>query len=333
MSQKWSASVKAIEINKENVAKNKVELDELKIRFKDALIKSNLSLEQYNEYKNINNLELINNKINSYDKTLSELKGAFGNAKKEFDKLEIKNLVEIEELVVREKAKIIELSNFDREIQGKINILVSRANHNKESIIDIEKSTDKIKDRERVYRDVEHLSKIAKGEGGNEKKITFESYILTSYFDEIIVVANQRLNKMTNGRFELRRTEEVKGGGRKGLELSVLDNNTGFVRGINSLSGGESFKAALAIALGLAEVIQSYAGGISIETMFIDEGFGTLDPDSLDSAIQCLLDLQSGGRLVGVISHVQELKERIEARLEVTVKPDNRGSMAEFIIQ
>ncbi|MGL4763158.1 MAG: AAA family ATPase [Sarcina sp.] len=333
LAQKNSAAIKAIEMNKESVIKNKAELDILKKKFDEILISENFTLEQYKEYKVINDLDLIDNRIKGYDKSLSELKGALGNAQKEFDKLELNDLTQIEELLVKENAKVEELTNTDREIQGQMNVLTNRANHNKESVMDVEKVTSKIKDKENVYKDVEHLSKIARGEGGNEKKITFESYILTSYFDEIIIVANQRLGKMTNGRFELRRTEEVKGGGKKGLELSVLDNNTGNVRGVNSLSGGESFKAALAIALGLADVIQSYAGGISIETMFIDEGFGTLDPDSLDSAIQCLLDLQSGGRLVGVISHVQELKERIEARLEVAVKDDNRGSRAEFVIQ
>ena len=333
LSQKYSASAKAIEINTQSLNTNNIELDSLKDKFEKLLEEEGFTLEEYKSFSNISNLDLIDVKIQNYDKEISELKGSFNNSKNEYEKLEIKNVSEVDELLIVEKNKIVEFENLEKEIQVKTNILLNRANHNKESILDIEKATDKIRDKEKVYKDVEHLSKIARGEGGNEKKITFESYILTSYFDEIIIVANQRLGKMTNGRFELKRTEEVKGNGKKGLELNVLDNNTGFARGINSLSGGESFKAALAIALGLADVIQSYAGGISIETMFIDEGFGTLDPDSLDSAIQCLLDLQSGGRLVGVISHVQELKERIEATLEVRVREDNRGSKAEFKIQ
>lgn len=333
LSQKYSAAVKAIELNKEILGKVTIEVKELKGKFEETIIKEGFTVETYKEFSSISNLDMIDVKIQKYDKELSELKGAFRNAKKEFDKLEIKEIEEINASLAKVQLEVNEMNLKEKILQDKINLFVNRANHNKESVEDIVKATQKIKDREKIYKDVEHLAKVARGEGGNEKKITFESYILTSYFDEIIIVANQRLNKMTNGRFELRRTEEVKGKGRKGLELSVLDNNTGFVRGINSLSGGESFKAALSIALGLADVIQSYAGGISIETMFIDEGFGTLDPDSLDTAIQCLLDLQSGGRLVGVISHVQELKERIEARLEVTLKDDNKGSKAEFIIQ
>jgi exonuclease SbcC len=152
---------------------------------------------------------------------------------------------------------------------------------------------------------------------------------LAAYFDEIIEAANSRLYNMAGGRFVLRRKEE-KGKGRKqeGLELEVFDNYTGKARHVKTLSGGEGFKASLCLALGLADVIQAYAGGINLDTMFVDEGFGTLDPESLDNAIQCLIDLQQGGRLVGIISHVPELKERIDARLEVT--PAREGSKARF---
>ncbi|EQB87819.1 hypothetical protein M918_07170 [Clostridium sp. BL8] len=134
---------------------------------------------------------------------------------------------------------------------------------------------------------------------------------------------------MTSSRFELLRKQDI-GDKRKGqgLDLEVFDNYTGKARDIKTLSGGESFKASLSMALGLADVVQSYAGGIQLDTMFIDEGFGTLDPESLDNAVECLMELQNDGRLVGVISHVAELKERIGARLEVSAT--NRGSKAEF---
>ena len=108
----------------------------------------------------------------------------------------------------------------------------------------------------------------------------------------------------------------------------MFDNYTGKSRDVKTLSGGECFKASLSMALGLADVVQSYSGGIQLDTMFIDEGFGTLDPESLDSAIECLIDLQDDGRVVGVISHVQELKDRIETKLEVS--STNKGSKAVF---
>ena len=136
---------------------------------------------------------------------------------------------------------------------------------------------------------------------------------------------------MTNSRFELLRKEEV-GDKRKGqgLDLEVYDNYTGKSRDVKTLSGGESFKASLAMALGLSDVVQRYSGGIQLDTIFIDEGFGTLDPESLDIAIETLIDLQDNGRVVGIISHVQELKDRIEVKLEVT--STNQGSKVEFRI-
>ncbi len=134
---------------------------------------------------------------------------------------------------------------------------------------------------------------------------------------------------MTSGRYQLlRKTDRSKGNIQSGLELLIFDQYTGQDRHVKTLSGGESFKAALALALGLADVVQEHAGGVSLETMFIDEGFGTLDPESLDQAIEALLDIQSSGRLVGIISHVPDLKERIDARLEV--KSYQNGSITEF---
>ena len=134
---------------------------------------------------------------------------------------------------------------------------------------------------------------------------------------------------MTGGRYQLlRKTDRSKGNIQSGLELLIFDQYTGQDRHVKTLSGGESFKAALSLALGLADVVQEHAGGVSLETMFIDEGFGTLDPESLDQAIEALMDIQSTGRLVGIISHVPDLKERIDARLEV--KAYQNGSMTEF---
>jgi len=113
-----------------------------------------------------------------------------------------------------------------------------------------------------------------------------------------------------------------------GLEIEIFDQYTGYARSVATLSGGETFLASLSLALGLADVVQSYAGGIHLDTILVDEGFGTLDPEALDMAIKALIDLQKGGRLVGIISHVPELKERIDARLEVT--KGKQGSRAAF---
>ncbi|PAQ14999.1 ATP-dependent dsDNA exonuclease [Bacillaceae bacterium SAOS 7] len=184
-----------------------------------------------------------------------------------------------------------------------------------------------LKELEEKYQLIGHLYDMA--HGNNVHKLTFERYVLASFLDDILAVANERLVKMTAGRYHLlRKTDRAKGNAQSGLELLVFDQYTGQERHVKTLSGGESFKASLALALGLAEVVQQYAGGVSLETMFIDEGFGTLDQESLDQAIEALMDIQSSGRLVGVISHVPELKERIEARLEVI--STQSGSYTEF---
>ncbi|OES45577.1 AAA family ATPase [Domibacillus iocasae] len=181
---------------------------------------------------------------------------------------------------------------------------------------------------EEAYRLAGHLYEVAHGK--NELKVTFERYVLASFLEEILSAANTRLALMTNGRFLLERlTERSKGNAQSGLDLLVFDHYTGASRHVKTLSGGESFKAALALALGLAEVVQNYAGGVSLETMFVDEGFGTLDPESLDQAVETLMDIQADGRLVGIISHVPELKERIDARLEVG--QSSTGSKAKFV--
>jgi exonuclease SbcC len=134
---------------------------------------------------------------------------------------------------------------------------------------------------------------------------------------------------MSRGRYELERTmDRARKNAAGGLDLEVFDSHTGVARSIGTLSGGEMFLASLSLALGLADVVQSYAGGIKLDTILVDEGFGTLDPETLDIALKALLDLQKGGRLVGIISHVPELKERIDARLEVSLT--DKGSRAEF---
>jgi DNA repair protein SbcC/Rad50 len=193
----------------------------------------------------------------------------------------------------------------------------------------VESLNEQMKVLEERYKLVGHLYEISKGQ--NTYRITFERFVLAAFLDDILAEANVRLNKMTSGRYRLlRKTDRSKGNVQSGLELLVLDAYTGQERHVKTLSGGESFKAALSLALGLADVVQNYAGGVSLETMFIDEGFGTLDPESLDQAIEALIDIQSSGRLVGIISHVPELKERIDARLEVIAT--QTGSKTEFLL-
>ena len=154
--------------------------------------------------------------------------------------------------------------------------------------------------------------------GDNPHRISLQRFVLASRLDDVLAAASRRLGMMSRGRYLLRRnTETADRRSAGGLELEVEDAYTANTRPVSTLSGGESFQAALALALGLSEVVQAYAGGIRLDTIFIDEGFGSLDPEALDLAIDTLLDLQQSGRMVGVISHVPELRERIDVRLEV----------------
>ena len=159
-----------------------------------------------------------------------------------------------------------------------------------------------------------------------------ETYIQMHYIDRIIARANTRLMIMTDGQYDLvRRKEALSKTGQSGLDLDVIDHYNGSHRSVKSLSGGESFKASLALALGLADEIQSSAGGIKLDTMFIDEGFGSLDEESLSAAMKSLSSLAEGNRLVGIISHVGELKQRIDKQIIVT-KDKSGGSKAEIVV-
>jgi exonuclease SbcC len=156
----------------------------------------------------------------------------------------------------------------------------------------------------------------------NKLMVPLSRFVLQSRFEEVLVQANRRLARMSRGQFQLRRPALSRNlRDSQGLEIRVEDSNAGTERHAGSLSGGESFMAALSLALGLADVVQADLGGVKLDTVLIDEGFGTLDSESLDLAMKTLIDLQAGGRIVGIISHVQELKNQVLHRLEVTKQP------------
>ncbi|MFI0471983.1 AAA family ATPase [Halomonas sp. HMF6819] len=169
---------------------------------------------------------------------------------------------------------------------------------------------------EAEYRLWGTLSDVANGRTGH--RISLQRFVLGVLLDDVLIQASERLTRMSRGRYQLvRREDPSKGNSASGLELDVADTYTGKQRPVATLSGGESFMAALALALGLSDVVQAYAGGIKLDTLFIDEGFGSLDQDALDQAIEVLCELQSSGRMIGIISHVSELKEQMAVRIEV----------------
>ncbi|MCH2057844.1 MAG: SMC family ATPase [Thalassotalea sp.] len=201
----------------------------------------------------------------------------------------------------------------------------ARALH--EKLISVQKQIETLHEKneklEEAYKIFGTLSDVASGKTGS--RISLHRFVLGVLLDDVLIQASQRLSLMSKGRYRLeRKTEGFKGSVGRGLDLMVEDGYTGKVRDVATLSGGESFMAALALALGLSDVVQSYSGGIRLETLFIDEGFGSLDPESLELAVQTLVDLQQSGRMIGVISHVSELKEQMAQRIDVM--PARTGS-------
>lgn len=215
--------------------------------------------------------------------------------------------------------------------QERQRVVYARLTANTRVLERIKERQQEMSSTEQDYQRLATLSDTANGSLPGRPKLAFEQYVQATYFDQVIAEANKRFAYMTGGRFVLMR-REVPGNLRSqtGLELDVIDNYTGKSRSVKTLSGGESFKASLALALGLSDMIQRSAGGIQLDTMFVDEGFGALDPESSEQAIEVLLSLTSGSRLVGIISHVGELRERIDKKL--VVQKSVTGSSVNMVV-
>ena len=311
------------EINK-SIEELKLEIANNKSNFNEAIKEQGFdNIEDYENAKlKISMVESLEKEVENYN---SELK--LTKAKQEDIINKTKDIVFMDITTIDEEIRSIQ--NNKKELESKLRELHAIIVGNKTILKNVENLNIEFKEIEEEYKVLGELADLANGK--KAPYISFERYILASYFEDIIEAANIRLEKMTGDRFSLiRKTSKSKGAGQKGLELEIYDNYTDSSRDVSSLSGGESFKASLSLALGLSDIVQSNAGGVSLDTMFVDEGFGTLDPQSLDNAIDSLLELQRGGRLVGIISHVEELKERIDAKLEVT--STSKGSKVEFNI-
>ena len=173
------------------------------------------------------------------------------------------------------------------------------------------------------------MSDLANGGGANQAAVTLPTFVLLRRFEEVIDLANVRLGAMTGGRFSLRRTDSREGRSQKlGLGLEVVDHASGdAARDPKTLSGGETFQASLAMALGLADAVSCEAGGVELNTLFVDEGFGSLDPEALEEVMAQLTALRDGGRCVGVVSHVAEMKQRIADRVTVVPRRDGTSTL------
>lgn len=243
-----------------------------------------------------------------------------------------KEIGEIPEAEIREQhaqtaAKKADLTEKRKE-------LFSVLSGNQDIFQKVQKRKEEMATAEKEYAWIRNLSDTANGKLNGKAKIELETYIQMAYFDRILRRANLRLMTMSSGQYELKRQEQSRNQKEKaGLDLNVIDHYNGTERSVKTLSGGESFQASLSLALGLSDEIQASAGGIRLDSMFVDEGFGSLDEESLEQALKALNSLADGRRLVGIISHVSELKERIDNKIIVTKQCGGEGVGSSIRIQ
>lgn len=262
-------------------------------------------------------LELLTEEFNNYDKEINGLNKLIEAAKRN-----LKDRTDFD--IEAESRQKIEIEQQKKLLSDEHRKIYARLTSNK---LILENIREKLKDIEKIKKRwsfVKALSDTANGNISGKEKIMLEAYVQAAYFERIIDRANTRFMMMSDGQYELKRRAAAENNkNQSGLELDVIDHYNGSERSVKTLSGGESFKASLALALGLSDEIQASAGGIKLDTMFIDEGFGTLDEDSLQQAVKILSELADGDRLVGIISHVSELKEKIDK--QITVKKNANG--------
>ncbi len=247
--------------------------------------------------------------ITDFSKQLQELNGALNQQEKKLKNIKTPNLDSLIEIYnqKQESYQIIEKEWHNLDSRFK------QLNSVQKKLHKAHKDNAELEAQYAIYGT---LSDVANGRTNN--KISLQRFVLSVLLDDVLIQASQRLSLMSKGRYQmLRKDVRSKGNKASGLELEVEDAYTGRTRSVATLSGGESFMAALALALGLSDVVQAYAGGIRLDTLFIDEGFGSLDQESLDLAIRTLIDLQASGRMIGIISHVTELREQMPLRLDV----------------
>ena len=248
-------------------------------------------------------------KISHFQDQFKELQGRIKQQEKALSEQQLPDLEKIERLFIEQETRYQQADLSWNNLSSRLNQFTEV--HKKLQTLLAENIR-----LEASYAVYGTLSDVATGKTANN--ISLQRFVLSVLLDDVLIQATQRLGMMSKGRYLLlRKDQRSKGRGAFGLDLDVEDAYTGKTRSVATLSGGESFMAALALALGLSDVVQAYAGGIKLDMLFIDEGFGSLDQESLDLAIRTLIDLQASGRMIGIISHVSELKEQMAVRLDV----------------
>lgn len=298
-------------------------------------IKSNLEFNSKRDAET--SLSELNNTLNEMYGRFEKAINAFNDSKSRLDnimgsinelKKQLENCVSYDIVLLQKNSA--ELEEYKDTLSNEIAELKKRIDINSKSLENIRQSEKELTSLTDEYINLSALSNTANGLLKSQEKIMLETYIQMAYFDRILFRANIRLRSMTNGQYELKRRENNSKSGKSGLDLDVIDYYNGTERNVKTLSGGESFKASLSLALGLSDEIQSSSGNIKLDTMFVDEGFGSLDDESLKQAINTLTSLSETNKLVGIISHVGELKEKIDKQL-IIKKNKAGGSSIEMI--
>lgn len=307
---------------KTNIASCKASLEEISRQL--ANLKSSLCfVDKSTAEKKIQEIE---SKSESIKKSFENAQNSFSKCEKEIIELkakkeQLKKQLESAEKIDEEKVKERQNSlTVQKQSKGELRTaIIARLSANRSAFDNIIKKKDEINTLEKNLVLVQSLYSTANGRISGKEKIMLETYIQMTFFDRIIARANTRFMIMSDGQYELKRRQSAENKqASEGLSLDVIDHYNGSQRSVNTLSGGESFKASLSLALGLSDEIQASAGGIRLDTMFVDEGFGSLDDESLNQAMNALKGLTEGNRLVGIISHVSELKERIDRQIIVS---------------
>ena len=258
----------------------------------------------------------LEQEIEAYTTALAELTGAKTQLETELAGKDKPDLASVQDALSKAKAIFDEKETHWRGLDQRNNQLLALQQKLQEA-----KAKNAALDEQ--YKVIGTLSDVANGQTGN--KVSLQRFVLSVLLDDVLIQASQRLMNMSSGRYQLIRKEErAKGNKASGLDLEVDDTHSGKSRPVATLSGGESFMASLSLALGLSDVVQAYSGGIKLDTLFIDEGFGSLDSESLDLAVRTLIDIQNDGRMIGIISHVSELKSQMGHRIDIT--PSTTGS-------
>ncbi len=322
LSSSASALSATIEEKKASLDKLKGELDfdsKTALLTKINELKSNVQKIK----KDFENAQQTNENIKQ---VLSSLNGKKAGLKQTLDESESYNIDELQ-------ATLEAMTNEQKQLDSKRQQLFSRIKLNTDIKNKLCEKSEKLATLEKKFTFLSSLSNTANGSISGKEKITLETFVQMKYFDAIISKANIRLLTMTDGQYELiRRSKAQNKQSQAGLDLDVLDHYNGTSRSVSTLSGGESFMASLSLALGLSDEIESSNGGIQLDTMFVDEGFGSLDGDALDRALGALISLSQGNRLVGIISHVETLANRIDNKIIVTKEREN-GSFAKIVTE